>query len=105
MPMNALLTAILLARIPMCQAANVRLPDESAGVSGIVGSLVSAFDRADIVALGEDHESKGDSEVRIALVRDAGFARKVRSIVVEFGSKTEQATLDRYIRGEKVPGL
>ena len=30
------------------------------------------------------------------------FAKRVRSIVVEFGSTTEQATLDRYIRGEAV---
>jgi hypothetical protein len=31
------------------------------------------------------------------------FAKKARSIVVEFGSTTEQPTLDRYIRGENVP--
>src|SRR6185436_801847 len=30
------------------------------------------------------------------------FAKKVRTIVVEWGSTTEQATLDRYIRGENV---
>src|SRR6185503_13035755 len=30
------------------------------------------------------------------------FAKKVRSIVVEFGSTTEQSTLDRYTRGENV---
>jgi hypothetical protein len=33
---------------------------------------------------------------------DPDFAKKVRSIVVEFGSTTEQSTLDRYIRGENV---
>jgi hypothetical protein len=36
-------------------------------------------------------------------VRHPDFARRVRAIVVEFGSTTEQATLDRYIRGETVP--
>jgi hypothetical protein len=80
----------------------VRLPDESAGIDGIVWTLISAFDQADIVTLGEAHQRKLDSDLRIALVRHPDFAKKVRSIVVEFGSTTEQSTLDRYIRGENV---
>src|SRR6266702_763198 len=43
-----------------------------------------------------------NTDLRIAVVRHPDFARKVRSIVVEFGSTTEQSTLDRYIRGENV---
>ena len=85
-----------------CGAAAVRLPDEAAGLDGIVRALISVFDQADIVALGEAHERKLDSDLRIALVRHPDFAKKVRSIVVEFGSTTEQSTLDRYIRGENV---
>jgi hypothetical protein len=81
---------------------NWRLPDEAAGVDGIVRALISAFDQADIVALGEAHNRRADSDLRIALVRRPDFAKKVRSIVVEFGSTTEQSTLDRYIRGENV---
>jgi len=81
---------------------NVRLPDEAAGVDGVVRALISAFDQADIVALGEAHMRRADSDLRIALVRHLDFAKKVRSIVVEFASTTEQSTLDRYIRGENV---
>ena len=82
---------------------NFRLPDESTGVDGIARTLISAFDQADIVALGEWHgRIRLDSDLRIALVRHPDFAKKVRSIVVEFGSTTEQSTLDRYIRGENV---
>lgn len=82
----------------------VRLPDEAAGLDAIVGALISAFDQADIVALGEWHgRIKLDSVLRIALVRHPDFAKKVRSIVIECGSATEQPTLDRYIRGENVP--
>src|ERR1041385_3847097 len=81
---------------------NWRLPDEVAGLDGIVQSLISAFDQADIVALGEAHQRKLDSDLRIALIRHPDFPRKVRSIIVEFGSTTEQSTLDRYIRGETV---
>src|SRR4030095_16036543 len=65
-------------------------------------TLISVFDQADIVALGEAHQRKLDSDLRIALVRHPEFPRKVRSIVVEFASTTEQPTLDRYIRGESV---
>jgi len=60
------------------------------------------FDQFDVVALGEAHGRRLDSDLRIALVRHPDFAKKVRSIVVEFGSTTEQTTLDRYIRGENV---
>ena len=82
---------------------NLRLPDEAAGLDGIVRTLISAFDQADIVALGEWHGLISlDSDLRIAVVRHPDFAKKVRSIVVEFGSTTEQSTLDRYIRGENV---
>src|SRR5258708_1859052 len=82
---------------------NLRLPDETAGVDAISRTLISAFDQVDIVALGEWHgRIRLDSDLRIAMVRHPDFAKKVRSIVVEFGSTTEQATLDRYIRGENV---
>ena len=86
----------------MAQPPNLRLPDEAAGLDGIVRALISAFDQADIVALGEAHVRRADSDLRIALVRDPDFAKKVRSIVVEFGSTSEQPTLDRYIRGENL---
>jgi hypothetical protein len=81
---------------------NPSLADESTGIDGIARTLVSAFDQFDIVALGEAHERKLDSDLRIAVVRHPDFAKKVRSIVVEFGSTTEQSTLDRYVRGENV---
>jgi hypothetical protein len=80
----------------------VRLPDEAAGINGIVEALISVYDQFDVVALGEMHDRRHDSDLRIALVRHPDFAKKVRTIVVEWGSTTEQATLDRYIRGENV---
>ncbi len=82
--------------------SSFRLPDEAAGIDGIVQTLISVFDRADMVGLGEAHGRRADSDLRIALVRHPGFAQKVRAIVVEFASTTEQSTLDRYIRGENV---
>jgi hypothetical protein len=101
-----LLTAVCLSVIqPAAQQMikQIRLPDETAGLDAIAQTLVSAFDQVDIVALGEAHgQFSVDSDLRIAMVRHPDFARKVRSIVVEFGSTTEQETLDRYVRGENV---
>src|ERR1700689_2416533 len=100
--MNVVLMAGLMTVGALAAPPAVRLPDESAGIDGIARTLVSAFDQVDIVALGEAHQRQPDSDLRIAVVRNPDFAKKVRSIVVEFGSTTEQSTLDRYIRGENV---
>jgi hypothetical protein len=81
-----------------------RLPDEATGIAGIAQALISVFDHADIVALGESHgRFTLDSDLQIAMVRHPDFAKNVRSIVIECGSVTEQLTLDRYVRGETVP--
>src|SRR5438067_961575 len=82
--------------------AHPKIPDESPGINGIVRTLLSVFDQVDIVALGEDHDGKGGSDVRIALIRHPDFAKKVHAVVVEFASASEQSTLDRYVRGEPV---
>ena len=97
-----LVVVIAMAGAPV-MTADLRLPDESPGRDGIVRSLISAFDQVDIVALGEDHGERLDSDVQIGLVRHPDFAKKVRFIVVECGSTAEQGTLDRYIQGEDVP--
>lgn len=78
------------------------LPEEASGRNKIYQTLISAFDHTDIVALGEQHGRKLDSDFRIGLIRDPDFPKKVHSIVVEFASTSEQLTLDRYIRGENV---
>ena len=100
--MKPWLALLLCAAGLLGQPSKVRLPDEAAGLDGIAQTLISVFDQADILALGEAHQRKLDSDLRIALVRHPDFAKKVRSIVVEFGSTTEQATLDRYIQGDDV---
>lgn len=82
---------------------NVRLPGETTGFDEIVQTLISAFDHTDVLALGETHQRKLDSDLRIRLVRHPEFASKVHLIVVEFGNTASQPILDRYMRGEDVP--
>jgi hypothetical protein len=98
-----LLIGAALLSVSLTAQTVVRMPDESAGVDAIVQTLVSVFDQVDIVALGEHHELQWESDLRIALIRHRDFVKKVRSIVVEFGHVSHQATLDRYVRGEDVP--
>src|SRR5215468_9163915 len=95
--MKSLLASLLFATTLFGQPKNLRLPDEAAGMDAVAQALVSVFDQADILALGEEHEWKPDSDLRIALVRHPGFAKKVRFIVVEFGRNSRQSALDRYI--------
>ena len=85
--MKAWLVLLLFgASFPGYQQSKLLLPDETAGFDRIVQTLISAFDHVDIVALGDNHWNKLDSDRRIALVRSPEFAKKVRVIVVEFGS-------------------
>ena len=88
-------------------AAEVRpiteLPSESAGWDGVVKGLLAAFDHADVLALGEAHGRKVDSEVRLRLLRAPDFPNKARFIVVEFANSAYQAVLDRYIQGDDIP--
>src|SRR5262245_124155 len=51
----------------------VRLPDEAAGIDAIVSALISVYDEFDVVALGEMHDRRPDSDLRIALVRHPDF--------------------------------
>jgi hypothetical protein len=76
------------------------LEAESAGWDGVVNGLLSVFDRADVLMLGEAHGRKVDAELRLRLVRHADFPKKVRFLVAEVIDPSQQAMLDRYIRGD-----
>jgi hypothetical protein len=71
-----LLLLLFGASLPGQRQSKLLLPDETAGFDRIVQTLVSAFDHVDIVALGENHGSKMDSDLRIAADRrlNRGFA-------------------------------
>jgi Haem-binding uptake, Tiki superfamily, ChaN len=79
------------------------LPAESVGWTQIVNSLVAIFDDVDIVALGETHGRKMDSDLRLRLIRAPAFSLKVRFIVMESANSLYQPILDRYIRGDDIP--
>jgi hypothetical protein len=63
----------------------------------LVEGILSAWNQSDLVCLGEDHGSKQDSDLRIALVKNPQFARIVKLIVVEFANPVHQDVLDRFV--------
>jgi hypothetical protein len=70
----------------------------------LVEGILSAWNQSDLVCLGEDHGSKQDSDLRIALVNNPQFPRIVRLIVVEFANPVHQDVLDRFVlEGKDVP--
>ena len=63
----------------------------------IVEGILSAWDKFDVVCLGEDHGGKNDSDLRITLVQHSDFIRKVKVIMVESANVAHQDILDRFI--------
>jgi hypothetical protein len=83
------------------------LPTEAtkARLQPIVKDILAAWDKADVVCLGEDHGSKNDSDLRITLVEHPDFIRTVKVIMVESANVEHQDLLDRFIlEGEDMPG-
>lgn len=85
--------------VPASQTQTDVRPTEAtrARLQPIVKGILAAWDKADVVCLGEDHGSKNDSDLRIALVEHPDFVRKVRVIMVESASITQQDVLDRFV--------
>ena len=59
-----------------------------------IRTIVSAFDRVNLVGLGERHQSFEDPQFRLKLIRDPMFQRKVNDIVIKFGNQLYQPILD-----------
>jgi hypothetical protein len=84
---------------PACRhPPKVRCPTRPPESKRLPGTDFRRTTELTLSALGEAHARRSDSDLRIALVRHPDFAKKVRTIVVEWGSISEQTTLDRYIR-------
>src|SRR5262245_8167485 len=69
-------------------------PQETSGWAAATDALVGAFERADVIVLGEGHGRKPDSDFRIALVRNPKFADVVRAIVIEAPQPELSAAVD-----------
>lgn len=77
--------------------------DVPAPVDATTG-ILKAFATHPVVAIGEMHWLREAGDFYVSLVKTPGFAERVNDIVVEFSTPRYQATLDRYVNGEDVPG-
>jgi hypothetical protein len=101
MPGSKRLARLLSAAALVASSASGR--SQSGVEKDIAGAVIRQFDQSDAVALTELHGSQADQDLRIQIVRNKEFAKKVHIIVVEGLNALYQDDLDRYIGGEAVP--
>lgn len=70
-----------------------------------IGAILEAFRTHSIVAISDAHGNEQNHAFRLALIRDPRFAATVNDIVVEVGNARYQDLVDRFVRGENVPGV
>ena len=95
------LALALLVLAPALGAAIPPGPDPTP-VDPYVG-LLGQFEKRPLVAFLESHGSAPQHRFLRSLVMRPEFGRTVDAVVVEFGSARYQVTIDRYVRGERVP--
>jgi len=74
--------------------------DSPCDVADGVQGIVAAFGQHPVVVIGEVHWLRPAGEFYVRLIRDRKFQETVNDIVVEFASRNNQPSLDRYIAGE-----
>jgi len=67
-----------------------------------IQEIMKAFDKHQVVALGESHGWKEESEFIFSLIKYPSFVEKVNDIVVECGNSKFQSIVDDYINGKDV---
>ena len=83
-----------------CLLASCARSEESTAepsITGVVEPLLSAWERADLVCLGETHGRRLDGVLQRALVQHPAFAGTVDVVVLESASGVHQELLDRFI--------
>jgi hypothetical protein len=80
-------------------------PTTKARLQPIVKGIIAAWDKFDVVCLGEDHGSNNDSDLRIALIEDPDFVRKVRVIMIESANiAIRMCSIGSCLMAKKCPG-
>lgn len=68
-----------------------------------IQEIIKSFGKHQLVALGESHGWKEESEFIFFLIKDPSFAENVNDIVVECGNSKYQSIVDDYVNGKEVP--
>lgn len=67
-----------------------------------VGSIIDAFGKARVVALGENHGHQEFHSLVIEVLESPNAPRVIHDIAVEWGNAHYQGVIDRYVSGEEV---
>jgi hypothetical protein len=92
---------LALALVPLLVGAAPADPDPVP--RDAYGALIEAAGQRPLVAFLETHGSSQQHEFIRSLVARPEFGRAFDDVVVEFGNARYQVTIDRYVRGERVP--
>ncbi|MEZ5330613.1 MAG: ChaN family lipoprotein [Thermoanaerobaculia bacterium] len=72
-------------------------------LAAVVDGLFALWEEADLVCLGEEHGSRADADLRLALIADPRFAHTVDVVLLEAASPLHQDLLDRFVvEGEEL---
>jgi uncharacterized iron-regulated protein len=99
---RGVLTALLPALVSVSSLAQQRDSPQLALALDPIAAIIEKFRTYSVVGLGEPHGNEQAHAFRLALIRDARFARTVNDIVVEFGAAQHQSLIDRFVRGDDV---
>ena len=84
-------------------AGLIAAPAQQPEPEDAIRSILAAFDRFPVVALGMSHRQQDEADFSIALIQDPKFAASINDIVVECGNPLYQMVMDRYISGAEIP--
>jgi hypothetical protein len=93
----------LAAMLVVTSTADAQTPTRPAPtVRPAVDGVLAAFEQHRLVGLGDMHNMAQQEDFFVTLIRDPRFVKEVGNVVVEFGTATHQAILDRYVNGGDV---
>jgi hypothetical protein len=65
--------------------------------------IINEFDTHQLVAIGESHGWKEESEFIFEMIKEPFFSKQVNDIVVECGNSKYQSLMDDYVNGKDIP--
>ena len=93
---------LLIIAINLCAQNNDI--DKAKDFKKVNKDIIALFDEYPLVAIGEGfHNSALTAEWLESIIHEEDFPKKVRNIVVEFGTSKYQSTMDDFVKGKDVP--
>lgn len=90
-----LLTVLALPATLALAAGCARSPRSD--LAPVVDGILHLWREADLICLGEEHGSRADADLRLALIADPRFAETVDVVLLEAASPLHQDLLDRFV--------